>query len=115
MCERFAKGAVKASDAADAWGAVLDRMEEAWGAGRGPVPPLRVYMRLGSLYNSLGRTEEVKVSASNRKIRVVLHAHVLPDTTRDSLPGTKFQAGLIQNTGGGTHENTTKMPRKLRL
>ncbi|CAN0104052.1 unnamed protein product, partial [Laminaria digitata] len=56
-----AQGAAKASDAADAWSAVLDRMEEAWGkGGGGPVPPLRVYMRLGSLYNSLGRTEEAK-------------------------------------------------------
>lgn len=54
-------GAVKASEAADAWAAVLDRMEEAWGAGKGSIPPLRVYMRLGSLYNSLGRTNEAKV------------------------------------------------------
>ena len=60
------EGAVKASDAADAWSAALDRMEEAWGAGSGggPIPPLRVYMRLGSLYNSLGRTEEAKVGAA---------------------------------------------------
>lgn len=27
----------------------------------GPAPPLRVYMRLGALYNILGRIEEAKV------------------------------------------------------
>lgn len=37
-------------------------MESAWNFSKSPVPPLRVYMRLGSLYNSLGRTEDAKVS-----------------------------------------------------
>lgn len=61
-------GLIKATEAADAWAAVLDRMETAWrtSAANGeepasPTPPLRVYMRLGSLYNTLGRVEEAKV------------------------------------------------------
>eukprot|EP00752_Nemacystus_decipiens_P018595 g16673.t1 len=65
-----AQGPVKATEAADAWAAVLDRMEEAWMAssngdsGRrkstAPAPPLRVFMRLGSLYTTLGRIDEAK-------------------------------------------------------
>lgn len=63
-------GPVKATEAADAWAAVLDRMEEAWMASSNgnsggtnstaPTPPLRVFMRLGALYNTLGRVEEAK-------------------------------------------------------
>eukprot|EP00903_Cladosiphon_okamuranus_P015485 g14296.t1 len=65
-----AQGPVKATEAADAWAKVLDFMEEAWmtsskgdnvGAdSTAPVPPLRVYMRLGALYATLGRIEEAK-------------------------------------------------------
>ena len=64
-------GPVKATEAADAWAMVLDRMEEAWKASSkgdsigasstAPVPPLRVFMRLGALYTTLGRIEEAKV------------------------------------------------------
>lgn len=63
-------GPVKATEAADAWAAVLDRMEEAWLASSNhgnagstaPTPPLRIYMRLGALYNTLGRLEDAKVT-----------------------------------------------------
>lgn len=70
-------GPVKATEAADAWAAVLDRMEEAWMASShghsgntknstaAPVPPLRVFMRLGALYTTLGRIEEAKVRKRN--------------------------------------------------
>lgn len=64
-------GPVKATEAADAWAQVLDRMEDAWIASSkgdnggavstAPVPPLRVFMRLGALYTTLGRIEEAKV------------------------------------------------------
>ncbi len=64
-------GTVKATEAAEAWAEVLDRMENIWmtssndGTGdvdsAAPAPPLRVYMRLGALYNILGRMEEAKV------------------------------------------------------
>ncbi|CAM9749848.1 unnamed protein product, partial [Hapterophycus canaliculatus] len=63
-CEAY--GSVKATEAADAWAAVLDRLEKTWmtslssGNGKNPPPPLRVYMRLGALYNTLGRIEEAK-------------------------------------------------------
>lgn len=60
-------GAIKASEAANAWAAVLDRMEQAWNSKSGPIPPLRVYMRLGSLYNNLGRIDEAKVSDPSSK------------------------------------------------
>ncbi|CAN0225260.1 unnamed protein product [Ectocarpus sp. 6 AP-2014] len=62
-----AQGLIKATEAADAWAAVLDRMETAWRTSSAsgteqtsPTPPLRVYMRLGSLYNTLGRVKEAK-------------------------------------------------------
>ncbi|CAM9278013.1 unnamed protein product [Scytosiphon promiscuus] len=61
-----AQGSVKATEAADAWAAVLDRLERDrvasrdGGNGNNPPPPLRVYMRLGALYNTLGRIEEAK-------------------------------------------------------
>lgn len=63
-------GAIRASEAADAWATVLDRMEENWKMASGEIrttttPPLRVYMRLGSLYNTLGRTEDAKVEQVN--------------------------------------------------
>ncbi|CAB1111613.1 unnamed protein product [Ectocarpus sp. CCAP 1310/34] len=63
-----AQGLIKATEAADAWAAVLDRTETAWRTSPAsgeeatpPTPALRVYMRLGSLYNTLGRIEEAKV------------------------------------------------------
>lgn len=68
-------GPFKATEAADAWAKVLDCMEEAWMASsRGdnvganstaPVPPLRVFMRLGALYTTLGRMEEAKVRSTH--------------------------------------------------
>lgn len=65
LSRRSIQGAERASEAADAWAAVLDRMEGARDLERGPVPPLQVYMRLGSLYSTLGRTEEAKVTSQD--------------------------------------------------
>ncbi|CAM9230645.1 unnamed protein product [Discosporangium mesarthrocarpum] len=64
-----AQGTTRASDAVGAWGTVLNKLESMWRSGSGPVPPLRVYMRVGVLCNTLGRADEAK-SAFLRACRV---------------------------------------------
>ena len=88
-------GPVKATEAADAWATVLDRMEEAWVASSNgnrnnggttnstaaPAPPLRVFMRLGALYTTLGRIEEAKARVTWRLFAFLLQHDNAPAKT----------------------------------
>lgn len=79
-----------ASEAADSWVTVLDKLEASWKSGIGPIPPLWMYMRSGALHNILGRVDEAKVIVMDCQ---VAHAHSL--TLRWGA-GTAGAEGIVE-------------------
>ena len=75
---------MKASEAEDAWVNALDRLEEAWRLESGSVPALRVYMRLGALQNTLGKTKEAKVGGTRCFWPIVFAPRRIERFTEDS-------------------------------